>query len=184
MSYVPTDEPFKSRTDSREWQQYEQAIKDHGPLLPNYTIQVSKISETKQGNTRGNYYFETARSKEKEPGSWNHPCSPTEAHLRPTFDDEYVDDRKSVTGIFHPPMLTYKAGSLVFHYHDTWEAALAASLNASGVDHKGKAVSTDIVKAMNAEMNKAHLDMIGFRHNRDTGVGGVVFAWRMGKLRW
>ena len=64
---------------------------------------------------------------------WDHPNSPEGRRSNTYFiADEFKDDREHITGVYRPPICTFKVGRLNFHIHNSWQEALAATLAASG----------------------------------------------------
>jgi len=162
-NYIPADEPLVNarkalvHSNSTGMQQYSQHIKDHGPLPPNYTIIIGR-QNNRAGPDKGrelSYFHEESVKAGRHVGSWNHPCSPAESSLLPTFRPEPIDDREDITGVFHPPLPAYKAGRFVWKHHDSWESAIAASLHTSGVRiAKGNAITKEKVVQMDKSLEK------------------------------
>ncbi|CAI9637655.1 unnamed protein product [Alternaria burnsii] len=176
-NYIPIDEPLIDYikqhvlVKSTPAQQYFQVIKDHGPLPPNYNISLAKPRRKSKVAPayKGPYFLENSIAPgTRNVGSWNHPCSPAESHLRPTFRPEPIDEREYITGTYHPPMPTYKAGKLIWKHHDSWESAISDCLNATGVkDFTGAQFTEALVRQRDQRLDELAVKDSQF-HMKDT----------------
>jgi hypothetical protein len=155
-SYVPTDSRLTAvdgknvDIKSKAVIDYMDSILAYGPLPPNYNVELNRKRSVNKVKSVASQYMNTTTSNK----SWDHPCSPEGLRTRQPFHNEFRDTRADIVAVYHPPMPVYKAGKLIWHAHDTWEEAIAASLSASGCLAGNKPLTDVDVKRWNKRFNE------------------------------